>query len=611
MRKLSDSFMKKLQGEWKPLLDYILSDSKLDLQIRDNYINVYYQGGNILKINPRSFYFDEFYFYKDCAKKRKTPLQEESKSGNVKAKNIIAELVDKRDCLLSPLQSHQLDKSVAAEYFQKAKKIMRDWEKTLNEQLGISHAEKQEQQQIALANRKNTDYVVLDLEYAVSTDSSFKYNGSVEDKKKPRFDIIAIHKGQIIVIELKKGLNALERKSGIVDHIDSYECTIGRDNLGDFLKEMKELLKQKKDLGILDKSLEITNESPKFVFAFADEKSGDTQKYEINSFAYRCYQKGYTDDILYIDKFQKLHKAMSKLFYCQEREKQETLAKKGFFGEARINPKHPCILMGDDYKYNLYVSQQDVDTDYFKKYHIKWWGAAAENKPSGILLSSQIHCLNHLFALRKDKDAVLAIVNHATGMVFDEVLPSSFDNDGCYIAFEFAYKNDELLGENDKGARRGVLCTSIDAMIDARKGEEKWLIPIEWKYTENYEKKDKTNDTRLYRYEAKIVNSKRLKTPENGVAHSIYFQEPSYELMRQTLLCEQIVGHGYAKNFFHINIIPTKNTELRKAVETEFMPMLTKEAKFKMLDPQALLSPLKGNDKYKDLLTYLETRYWK
>lgn len=611
MRKLSDSFMKKLQGEWKPLLDYILSDSKLDLQIRDNYINVYYQGGNILKINPRSFYFDEFYFYKDCAKKRKTPLQEESKSGNVKAKNIIAELVDKRDCLLSPLQSHQLDKSVAAEYFQKAKKIMRDWEKTLNEQLGISHAEKQEQQQIALANRKNTDYVVWDLEYAVSTDYSFKYNGSVEDKKKPRFDIIAIHKGQIIVIELKKGLNALERKSGIVDHIDSYECTIGRDNLGDFLKEMKELLKQKKDLGILDKSLEITNESPKFVFAFADEKSGDTQKYEINSFAYRCYQKGYTDDILYIDKFQKLHKAMSKLFYCQEREKQETLAKKGFFGEARINPKHPCILMGDDYKYNLYVSQQDVDTDYFKKYHIKWWGAAAENKPSGILLSSQIHCLNHLFALRKDKDAVLAIVNHATGMVFDEVLPSSFDNDGGYIAFEFAYKNDELLGENDKGARRGVLCTSIDAMIDARKGEEKWLIPIEWKYTENYEKKDKTNDTRLYRYEAKIVNSKRLKTPENGVAHSIYFQEPSYELMRQTLLCEQIVGHGYAKNFFHINIIPTKNTELRKAVETEFMPMLTKEAKFKMLDPQALLSPLKGNDKYKDLLTYLETRYWK
>ena len=45
MRKLSETFVKKLKGEWKPLLEYILSDSELDLQIRDNYINVYYQGG--------------------------------------------------------------------------------------------------------------------------------------------------------------------------------------------------------------------------------------------------------------------------------------------------------------------------------------------------------------------------------------------------------------------------------------------------------------------------------------------------------------------------------------------------------------------------------------
>ena len=453
--------------------------------------------------------------------------------------------------------------------------------------------------------------MVLDLEYAVSTDSSFKYNGSVEDKKKPRFDIIAIHKGQLIVIELKKGLNALEGKSGIVDHIDSYECTIGRDNLGDFLKEMKELLKQKKDLGILDKSLEITNESPKFVFAFADEKSGDTQKYEINSFAYRCYQKGYTDDILYIDKFQKLHKAMSKLFYCQEREKQETLAKKGFFGEARINPKYPCILMGDDYKYNLYVSQQDVDTDYFKKYHIKWWGSAAENKPSGILLSSQIHCLNHLFALREDKNALLSIINHATKMEFDEVLPSLIDDDG-YLSFEFAYKNDDLIGENDKGARRGYMWTSIDAMVRARKDKDEWLIPIEWKYTETYEKEDKTCQKRLDRYEELIKESDKLKMPENGrIPNSIYFQEPSYELMRQTLLCEQLQHKGLAKNFFHLNVIPKGNTALREAVEKEYIPMLKDPSKFKIIDPQELLSPLKGNDDYKELLEYLQTRYWK
>ena len=283
------------------------------------------------------------------------------------------------------------------------------------------------------------------------------------------------------------------------------------------------------------------------------------------------------------------------------------------------NNMYPYVLLPKDSVKNLFAgirgedecTKYDKCTKYFENEHISWWGEG-KSKPTGHLLSSQIHCLNHLFALRKDKDAILAVINKATNMEFDEILPSILDNDGGYIAFEFAYKNDELLGENDKSARRGVLCTSIDAMIVARKGEEKWLIPIEWKYTETYEKKDKTCQKRLDRYEELIKKSDRLKMPQNGeISHSIYFQEPSYELMRQTLLCEQLIRKDYANDFFHINVIPTKHTELRKAVETEFMPMLTKEAKFKIIDPQDLLSPMKGNDKYKDLITYLETRYWK
>jgi len=122
MRQLSEVFVNKLKGEWKPLLDYILSDSELDMQIRDNYINVYYKGGNILKINPTNFNFDEFYFYKDCDKKRKTPLLEDAKKGNLAAKKIIAGLIGSRDMLLKPLRSIELNKSIVEEYFQKAKK---------------------------------------------------------------------------------------------------------------------------------------------------------------------------------------------------------------------------------------------------------------------------------------------------------------------------------------------------------------------------------------------------------------------------------------------------------------------------------------------------------
>ena len=271
------------------------------------------------------------------------------------------------------------------------------------------------------------------------------------------------------------------------------------------------------------------------------------------------------------------------------------------------------ILKPSNSKNNLFACIRDNALDYFDKHKISWWRQEEDGYfPPGHLVSSQIHCLNHLFALRTDDKAVKVIIEKATGMKFDKVLPSIIDKDPkSFISFEFVLDNDKLLGENDEGWGRGTLCTSIDAMILAEKEGAKWLIPIEWKYTEKYDREDKTNRERLQRYKHLIEMSERLQTPDDGIAHSVYFIEPNYELMRQTLLCERLVAKDYAVNFFHINIIPKGNTELREAVENEFMQMLTKEAKFKIIDPQALLSPLKGNDNYEELLSYLETRYWK
>lgn len=51
MRKLSPSFMKDLlSGLLNPILDRVKHDQTLMLAIRDGYINIYYRGGNILKI---------------------------------------------------------------------------------------------------------------------------------------------------------------------------------------------------------------------------------------------------------------------------------------------------------------------------------------------------------------------------------------------------------------------------------------------------------------------------------------------------------------------------------------------------------------------------------
>ena len=57
------------------------------------------------------------------------------------------------------------------------------------------------------------------------------------------------------------------------------------------------------------------------------------------------------------------------------------------------------------------------------------------------------------------------------------------------------YKVDHL---NEKTLTRGSNCTSVDAFIYAvHKGDKKkWLIPIEWKYTEYYYNNDKSNEDR-------------------------------------------------------------------------------------------------------------------
>ena len=604
MRQLNEDFLKKFDNEYKELLRCIVNDKELDMQIRDNYLNVYYKGGNILKIKPRSFDIDKMYFHVHThGAKSSTEIKNDKTS--------LLRLSEQRKQLLALLPEQP------REYFRQAKEKMDLWDRALSDK--VQHEEKKEQQQIAIANRNNTDYVVLDLEYAVSRNSDFAYNGE-DEKEVPRFDIIAIKEGILTVIELKKGLGALDNTSGIKPHIDCFLHTIGRDEKGLFIKEMQMLLKQKQQLGLLDKSLVILNSKPRFIFAFADEAGKD----EFDKFVQICNNEKnkYFGSFIYLSSTHKLLDATNRSFYCQEQRKQAAKLKEYrvmLFDNAqeigysnKRQQLYDFILRSQHNSKNLYKDIRQDAVEYFKKYKIAWWQCINKpDEPTGHLVSSQIHCLNHLFALRTKKMAVKQIIENATGMTFDEVLPSLIDNDpNSFISFEFAFNNDEWLQENDKGSRRGTMCTSIDAMIIARKGNKKWLIPIEWKYTETYDRVDKTNRKRLDRYTHLIETSDRLLIPSEGVAHSVYFIEPSYELMRQTLLCEQIVSHKFADDFFHINVIPRRHYELRNAVEKEFIPMLEDKSKFKIVDPEELLSPLNGNMAYDELLKYLKKRYW-
>lgn len=295
-RKISnEKFWKNLtKGEYKEIIDFASQrENELDVQIRDNYLNIYYQGGNLLRVHPRSLYFDEFYFHRGAKDMRKTHLIDKCKKGD---KACIARWEDYKNRRKEMLDILKEKERGMATYCKEMKRIMKEWDADLHT-IGISHDEKNAQQQISMNNRGATDYTVVDLEYAVSTTSNFKYNGD-STKKVPRFDIIAVDKsGQLYVIELKTGLKAIDGNSGIRAHIDCFDHTIRRDSNNDFINEMDELLKQKQELNLIDKNVFIDKtRKPQFIFSFSDEPGKN--QYEV--FVEACKERGYNDEVIYV-----------------------------------------------------------------------------------------------------------------------------------------------------------------------------------------------------------------------------------------------------------------------------------------------------------------------
>lgn len=279
-----------------------------------------------------------------------------------------------------------------------------------------------------------------------------------------------------------------------------------------------------------------------------------------------------------------------------------------------------------DGRYNLYKDIREDAINYYKDNKIKWW---CQNKDAcGHILSSQVACLNHLFPLRKDPEILKTIINTATGIEFEEILPIPKKRDeeeqDHYIAFEVVSFQDRL---NEQSQSRGANNTSIDALMIAKdKNQEVWIIPIEWKYTESFSKKDMSNEDRkgapkgsngrgkerMTRYNSLIRKSKQLKQLESYQG-SVYYQESFYQLMRQTLWAEQVIKKESAewhnaKKFLHINIIPDDNPS--KEEISKWKDYLTNQDLYTIIDPKKFLEPIKDKDKYNKLYDYLKKRYW-
>lgn len=308
-----------------------------------------------------------------------------------------------------------------------------------------------------------------------------------------------------------------------------------------------------------------------------------------------------------------------------------------------INSAHPVFesalggqrFLGADREFvikqadkNLYSPIRQNVVEYFKRNNISWWGGKSV---TGHTLSSQVACLNHLFTIRNDLNAVTAVIK---GMNPDFVRPLLISSDKfspAYIQFESVSDCQYL---NEDGLTRGSNCTSVDALMHAEhKDGSLWLIPVEWKYTEHYGNLNKalegaaTDPTgckgavRQSRYNGLIRESSQLKTHNL----SLFYFEPFYQLMRQTLWAEQVIKHKgqetiKADNFLHLHVIPDANNDLLKvngkpykcsglSMEQTWRSLLNDQSKYKIIDPKTLLQPVANAGLFPSLFNYLYARY--
>jgi hypothetical protein len=217
------------------LVEIVNVDKTLDLQIRDSYINIYYLGGNLLKVsgfNSRSghigFHFDKKYF------KRKN-----GKHLPVELPPATAAFSDWK-CFLDRLKS-----------------IMDGWF------ADYPKAERQTQHELCLMHRNvnQSQWIVIDIEYAAWLHDAEK------GRKLCRFDMVAIKRDSICqgqpltlyLVELKEGNNALSNKSGVENHARDFLQFLNYQNdekaRSAFTDSMKNIIHEKVELGLLPKEL--------------------------------------------------------------------------------------------------------------------------------------------------------------------------------------------------------------------------------------------------------------------------------------------------------------------------------------------------------------------
>ncbi|MFH1317837.1 MAG: hypothetical protein ABIH71_02330 [Candidatus Omnitrophota bacterium] len=235
MRGLSKGFIMDFKGRslLSPVLERVKNDSTLCLEIRENHINIYYRGGNIMRIKENNDYV--VFFDKKYCKLKKADKVNIPKI----IKNLPAKLKVKSDV------------SAWVMAFPFLKQVMDFW---FNE----NREDEREFQQLILRENNgsrvgnSTDYFMIDIEY--------------NNHKGACFDLVAVewesesvirklkkgYKPKLSFIEVKYGDNALSGPAGMLKHIKDFKDYLKSDpGLKMIREEMIKIFAQKRELGLI------------------------------------------------------------------------------------------------------------------------------------------------------------------------------------------------------------------------------------------------------------------------------------------------------------------------------------------------------------------------
>lgn len=275
--------------------------NELDIQYRDNYINIYYLGGSLLNLKgDGNIYFDEHYYYPPSKefpityiealiaddfrskisgiKKLSHLSEEELMKKRQEAEEIYKRIESSRDNDVNRLRSAKPE--YVGRILSDMKNVMRRW-KEHKSRSAID--ERTVQHYISLFNKEfsiGSDFIVIDLEYKLSGLSAYCIPKEQMGSKKgqPRIDIVAIEKrtGQLYVLELKYGLKSTKGAAGVVEHYDDYLKSVGSDDKWlEFWNDIDFLVKAQKKDNVLSQNVSLNRSKPIFGFVYKPEFSED------------------------------------------------------------------------------------------------------------------------------------------------------------------------------------------------------------------------------------------------------------------------------------------------------------------------------------------------